>query len=76
MLGVGIYEAKNYIAYFYLQKVVIKTRLQTFRIIPATRWDQKELDKLKLDILHGQIKTLSELPSNRFFIWESSSQES
>lgn len=75
MLGVGIYEAKNYIAYFYLQKVVIKTRLQTIRIIPATRWNQKDLDELKLAILHGQIKTLSELPSGEWFIWEASVKE-
>lgn len=75
MLGVGMYEAKNYIAYFYLQKVVIKTRLQTIRIIPATRWNQKDLDELKLAILHGQIKTLSELPSGECFIWEASGKE-
>lgn len=61
MQNVGVYETERYTAYIYHNKVLICTRLQTFRITTIQPCSKEALNSLKIDILNGKVKNIGEL---------------
>lgn len=60
MIDVGVYQTNKYIAYIYIDSIVICTNLQCFRV-RSDRYSEYYIDQLKLDILNGKVTTLSDL---------------
>lgn len=71
-MNVGIYQADKYTAYFYPKNIVICTRPQAFRVRYLNPSDRVHLDEVKLAIINGDIKTVTDVVDvcNEFLIME------
>lgn len=71
-MEVGIYRTAKYTAYLYPKNIVICTRLQAFRVRCLNPSNRVHLDEVKLAIINGDIKTVTDVIDvcNKFLIME------
>lgn len=58
---VGIYKTLRYTAYIYPKKIIICTHLQSFRIVCENYQSYVYLNHLKLAIINGEIRTITQI---------------
>lgn len=72
MKNVGVYESKDLVFYMYPKKIVVSTRLQSFRIIYDDYKHRRIMDRLKVEIISGRVNTIPDIADycENNLVWE------